>query len=93
MATVVTVKRRPIGTIVTNNGIKMGAELYGIPWKSMEFHGILWKMGIPWKSKEFIGIPRNSTENWVFSMPLNSAMKLGFLKGNGDRELGFLGFP
>ena len=28
----------------------------------------------------------------VFSMPLNSAMKLGFLKGNGDRELGFLGF-
>ena len=28
----------------------------------------------------------------VFSMPLNSAMRLGFLKGNGDRELGFLGF-
>ena len=25
-------------------------------------------------------------------MALNSAMKLGFLKGNGDRELGFLGF-
>ena len=24
-------------------------------------------------------------------MALNSAMKLGFLKGNGDRELGFLG--
>ena len=44
----------------------MGAELYGIPWKSKEFHGILWKMGIPWKSMEFIGIPRNSVENGVF---------------------------
>ena len=67
----------------------------------MEFHGNLWNSlefcgnGIPWKSKEFQRIPRNSTEfcgKWVFSMPLNSAMKLGFLKGNGDRELGFLGF-
>ena len=34
-----------------------------------------------------------NSANEVFSMPLNSAMKLGFLKGNGDRELGFLGFP
>ena len=56
MATVVTVKRRAIGTIVQNNGIKMGAEFRGIPWNSnkfhgipknsTEFHGILWKMGV-----------------------------------------------